>query len=170
MGPMGCGKTTIGKLLSKKLGWPFYDGDDFHPAENKEKMRAGIPLTDEDRLPWLQRLRDEIRIWRRRDQSALLACSALKKSYRDVLGVNQADVQTIFLKGSHELLKSRIEARSHPYMAKALLQSQLEALDEPENGLIVDISPPPEEIVDNIIGSLDRHLEQNIWKPSRTSD
>ncbi len=155
MGAMGCGKTTIGERLSETLGWPFYDGDDFHPAENRGKMRAGAPLTDEDRRPWLETLRDEIRIWLRRGKNALLACSALKRSYRDVLGVDQKEIITIYLKGSFDLLQSRIQARRHPYMAKTLLQSQLDALEEPEEGLIVDISPPPDVIVDAIIGEIE---------------
>ncbi len=155
MGPMGCGKTTIGLLLSEALGCPFYDGDDFHPDENKEKMSAGIPLTDEDRRPWLQRLRNEIRLWLRRDTIAVLACSALKKTYRDILGVDQNEIITIYLKGSRDLLRSRIRARRHPYMAKTLLQSQLDTLEEPGGGLIVDISPSPEVIVETIIGDLE---------------
>jgi len=154
MGPMGCGKTTIGKMLAGKLGWPFYDGDSFHPKENVEKMRAGIALTDEDRRLWLEKLRDEIQRWLKERQDTILACSALKQAYRDILGVDQKTVRTIYLKGSYQLLRKRIEERQHPYMDKNLLRSQLDALEEPEEGLRVDISAPPEMIVRTIIQNL----------------
>jgi carbohydrate kinase (thermoresistant glucokinase family) len=154
MGPMGCGKTAIGEMLAKKLRWPFYDADDFHPKENVEKMRAGIALTDEDRKLWLEKLRANIEDWLRRRQSTVLACSALKRAYRDVLGVNQSTVRTVYLKGSYELLRKRIEERQHPYMDKNLLRSQLDTLEEPKDGLTVDISATPEIIVSTIIKGL----------------
>ena len=147
MGPMGCGKTAIGKMLAEKLGWAFYDGDDFHPKKNVEKMRAGIALTDEDRRAWLEKLHANIRRWLRDKQNSILACSALKQAYRDILGVNQDTVKTVYLKGSYELLRERIEGRQHPYMDKNLLRSQLETLEEPSDGLTVDISATPETIV-----------------------
>ena len=151
IGPMGCGKTTIGKLLSEKLGWPFYDGDDFHPKKNVEKMRAGIPLTDMDRKSWLETLHAHIQDLLQRRQNAILACSALKKSYRDILGVNQTAVRTVYLKGSYELLRERIKERNHPYMNNDLLRSQLDTLEEPKDGIIVDIHPAPEIIANAII-------------------
>jgi carbohydrate kinase (thermoresistant glucokinase family) len=154
MGPMGCGKTAIGKMLAKKLGWPFYDADDFHPKENVEKMRAGIALTDEDRKLWLEKLRANIQRWLKHGQSTILACSALKQAYRDILGVNQSTVRTVYLKGSYELLRKRLEERQHPYMDKNLLRSQLDTLEEPKDGLTVDISATPEIIVGTIIKSL----------------
>ena len=154
MGPMGCGKTTIGKMLAAKLRWPFYDGDDFHPKENVEKMRAGIPLTDEDRKLWLETLNGNIKQWLTDKQDAILACSALKQVYRNMLGVNQDTVRTVYLKGSYELLRKRIEERQHPYMDKNLLRSQLETLEEPKEGLTVDISPAPEIIVRTILHHL----------------
>jgi carbohydrate kinase (thermoresistant glucokinase family) len=154
MGPMGCGKTTIGKMLAERLGWPFYDGDDFHPKENVEKMRAGIALTDEDRKLWLKRLRDNIERWLKDNQNTILACSALKQDYRDILGVDQSRVRTVYLKGSYELLRNRIGERQHPYMDKNLLRSQLDALEEPKEGLSVDISATPEIIVITIMKSL----------------
>ena len=154
MGPMGCGKTAIGKMLAKKLGWPFHDADDFHPNENDEKMRAGIALTDEDRKLWLEKLRANIQGWLKHRQSTILACSALKQAYRDILGVNQSTVRTVYLKGSYELLRKRIEERQHPYMDKNLLRSQLDTLEEPKDGLTVDISATPEIIVGTIIKSL----------------
>jgi carbohydrate kinase (thermoresistant glucokinase family) len=154
MGPMGCGKTAIGKMLAKKLGWPFYDADDFHPKENVEKMRAGIALTDEDRKLWLEKLRANIQRWLKHRKSTILACSALKQAYRDILGVNQSTVRTVYLKGSYELLRKRLEERQHPYMDKNLLRSQLDTLEEPKDGLTVDISATPEIIVGTIIKSL----------------
>ena len=154
IGPMGCGKTTIGKVLSKKLGWPFYDGDDFHPRENVKKMRAGSPLNDDDRLPWLNILRTEIKTWLRNGHGALLACSALKQQYRDILGIDQENVISVYLKGSYALLQKRIGSRKHPYMNKQLLQSQIDTMEEPEGGLTVDIFPAAEEIADTIIKSI----------------
>ena len=154
MGPMGCGKTTIGRLLAEKLGWSFYDGDDFHPNQNVEKMRAGIALTDEDRKIWLEMLRSKIQRWLERGQNTVLACSALKHTYRDTLGVNQNTVRTVYLKGSYELLQKRIEGRRHPYMDKNLLRSQLNTLEEPKDGLSVDISANPETIVNTIINQV----------------
>jgi carbohydrate kinase (thermoresistant glucokinase family) len=157
IGPMGCGKTTIGKMLSKKLGWRFYDADDFHPKKNVEKMRAGIALTDEDRKLWLEELHANIRRWLRYQESTILACSALKQTYRDILGVNQDSVKTVYLKGSYELLRKRTEQRQHRYMNKDLLRSQFDTLEEPKEGLIVDISSAPETIVTTIM----KNLKQN---------
>jgi carbohydrate kinase (thermoresistant glucokinase family) len=164
MGPMGCGKTTIGKMLGKRLGWPFYDADDFHPKENVKKMRAGIALTDEDRKLWLIKLHVHIRRWQKDRQNTILACSALKQAYRDILGVNQSTVRTIYLKGSYELLRKRIEGRQHPFMDKNLLKSQLDTLEEPRNGLYVDISKTPEIIVRTIIKNLE--LSQPFDSPA----
>jgi carbohydrate kinase (thermoresistant glucokinase family) len=155
MGPMGCGKTTIGKMLAAKLGWSFHDGDNFHPERNIEKMRAGIALTDEDRKAWLNKLHANIQRWLREKQNSILACSALKQAYRDMLGVDQNTVRTVYLKGSYELLRKRIEERQHPYMDKNLLRSQLDTLEEPKDGLTVDISATPETIVSIIINRLD---------------
>lgn len=154
IGPMGCGKTAIGKILAEKLGWSFYDGDDFHPRENVEKMRAGTPLTDEDRKTWLDILHGHIQRCLREGRDAILACSALKRAYRETLGVDQDKVRTVYLKGSYELLRKRIEDRKHPYMNKDLLKSQVETMEEPKDGLTVDISPTPEIIVDTIIKNL----------------
>ncbi len=154
IGPMGCGKTTIGKLLAEKLGWPFYDGDDFHPKENVAKMRAGSPLTDEDRKLWLEKLHGLINQWLKEKQNTILACSALKRAYRDVLGVDQKRVRTVYLRGSYPLLRKRIEDRQHPYMDRNLLRSQLDILEEPKEGLTVDISETPETIVGIIFQNL----------------
>lgn len=154
MGPMGCGKTTIGKILAEKLGGSFYDGDDFHPEKNVEKMRAGIALTDEDRKLWLENLHGNIQRWLKDKENTILACSALKQAYRDILGVDQNTVRTVYLKGSYELLRKRIEERQHLYMDKNLLRSQLDTLEEPKDGLTVDISAAPEIVVSTIINNL----------------
>ena len=154
IGPMGCGKTTIGKTLTEKLGWSFFDGDDFHPKKNVEKMRAGVALTDEDRKLWLKKLHANIQHWLRDKQNSILACSALKQAYRDTLGVDQNTVRTVYLKGSYELLRKRIEGRKHPYMDKNLLRNQLDNLEEPKDGLTVDISTTPEIVVSTIMNHL----------------
>lgn len=154
VGPMGCGKTTIGQILAKQLDWPFYDGDDFHPEANKKKMSAGVALEDSDREPWLKILNQLIRQHLATGRNMILACSALKKKYRDLLGVDQKQIYSVFLKGSRALLQQRIEARSHEYMSKDLLESQLRTLEEPLTGLTVDISGTPEEASALIIAAL----------------
>lgn len=153
-GPMGCGKTTIGRNLAARLGWRFYDADDFHSEANKEKMSKGIPLEDSDREPWLRTLHEMIQKNLEDGTSMILACSALKKKYRRILGIDQQRVFSVFLKGSSSLLETRIAARSHEYMAKDLLQSQLDTLEEPDTGLIVDIAASPDEICRTIADKL----------------
>ena len=153
MGISGCGKTTIGELLSKNTGLPFYDGDNFHPRDNKEKMRSGIPLTDEDRLPWLQNLAEYIERWISAD-GAILACSALKKEYRELLrkaDKSDSRIHFIYLKGTLQQISERIESRNHEFMPPGLMQSQLQTLEEPKHAFHVDITLPPEEIVKQII-------------------
>ncbi len=154
MGPMGSGKTTIGKLLASRFGWPFYEGDDFHPPENVAKMQAGIPLTDDDRRPWLETLRGIIDERLQEGANAILACSALKETYRQMLGVDQKTVITVYLRGSFELVRRRVEGREHRYMNKNLLRSQFNALEEPEAGLTLDATASPDEIVDIISAQL----------------
>jgi gluconokinase len=145
MGVSGSGKTTIGKLLSAQLGWEFADGDDYHPAENIEKMRSGEPLTDADRAPWLERLRSLIEDWGRARTNGVLVCSALKRAYRDTLLVSE-DVKIVYLKGSLELLSQRMASRQGHYMKPQMLESQLATLEEPENAVVVDVSGTPAEI------------------------
>jgi len=154
IGPMGCGKTKVGVTLAQKLGWQFYDADDFHPEANKRKMGEGIPLDDSDRQPWLDILHGIIQKYLSEESSMILACSALKKNYRHALGIDQEQVFSVFLKGSFSLLQERIADRSHEYMAKGLLQSQLATLEVPETGLTVDISGTPEQISQAIIDRL----------------
>lgn len=156
IGPMGCGKTTIGQVLATRLSWQFYDADDFHPEANKKKMAQGVPLEDSDREPWLNILHQIIQEHLADGRSMILACSALKKKYRRMLGIDQQQVFSIFLKGSYSLLEERIAGRSHQFMAKDLLQSQLDTLEEPDSGLTVDIAGTPEEICQTIIDQLMR--------------
>ena len=154
MGPTGCGKTTVGRLLAQRLGWPFLDGDDFHPPANVAKMHGGIPLDDGDRRPWLAALRREIETHLRSGQSAVLACSALKRTYRDLLGVDQQTVKTVYLRGTFDLLQARLADRVGHFMPPELLRSQLDTLEVPDGGLAVDIDAPPEAIVERITAAL----------------
>lgn len=160
IGPMGCGKTTIGKQLAEKLSWTFEDGDDFHPQSNVDKMKSGTPLDDADRLPWLNILHERTVKATVDSRSLIIACSALKKSYRDILGIDQKKVFSVYLKGSPELLQDRINARSHHFMSKQLLDSQLETLEVPKTGISVDISSSPDEITDQIINLLSIEVQQ----------
>jgi gluconokinase len=150
MGVSGCGKTTVGKMLAERLGWDFFDGDDFHPPENVVKMRAGIPLADEDRLPWLAVLRDVLAANLRAGRHPILACSALKHCYRDLLQEGNGGVRVLYLKGSYDLVLSRMLGRPEHYMRVGMLRSQFDALEEPADAWAVDISRPPEEVVDEI--------------------
>ena len=154
VGPMGCGKTTIGQILARQLDWPFYDGDDFHPEANKKKMSAGIALEDSDREPWLKILNELIQEHLAGGRNMILACSALKRKYRELLGVDQKQVYSVFLKGSQALLQQRIEDRSHEYMSKDLLESQLRTLEEPVTGLTIDVSGTPEQTSALIVAAL----------------
>lgn len=149
-GVTGSGKTTIGQKLANELNWQFYDADDFHPAANVEKMRQGIPLNEEDRKPWLQRLRELASSCIRQGQGAVLACSALREAYRLYLQTDDS-VKFVFLKGDYTLIQGRLSKRVGHYMNPNLLQSQFDALEEPEGGItVVDISPDPEAIVQDI--------------------
>jgi gluconokinase len=146
MGVSGSGKTTVGRRLAEELGWRFYDADDFHPPANVAKMAGGIPLNDADRQPWLESLRALIRDCLERGESAVLACSALKASYRDYLLLD-ARVKLVYLKGDPELIRRRLEKRSGHFMRTEMLESQFAALEEPGQESHVDISATPAEIV-----------------------
>jgi gluconokinase len=152
MGVAGCGKSTIACLLAGKLGWSFFDADDFHPPENIAKMKAGIPLADEDRQPWLERLSRLIRKEIAAGRHPVLACSALRQSYRDTLLVGTQDIQIVHLRGDINLIASRMRNRSDHFMPTLLLDSQLATLEEPEGpGVVtVDLALSPEEIVASI--------------------
>jgi gluconokinase len=144
MGVSGCGKTTVGTILGNQLGWEFNDADDFHPPSNVAKMRAGHALTDKDRWPWLDRLNALLRASELNGKDTILACSALRQVYRDRLAQGCKDVRWFFLKGTFELIQSRLTARKGHYMNPALLQSQFATLEEPANATVIDIAPAPE--------------------------
>jgi gluconokinase len=147
MGVSGSGKTTVGKLLAQSLNWEFSDADDFHPPANIEKMSLGIPLEDADRLPWLLQLQSTIDWWLLENKNVVLACSALKASYREMLRRDPQQVKIVYLKGDFELLAARLRNRENHYMKADLLSSQLATLEEPEDAIIVDASQPLEAIV-----------------------
>jgi len=155
MGVTGSGKTTIGTLLSAAMGWDFYDADDFHSLENVHKMASGVPLTDEDRGPWLQELHELISRHNERGENGVLACSALKAVYRRILSAD-ADVAVVYLKAHPDLIRSRLDSRSGHYMPQRLIGSQFLDLEEPKEGIIIDAAWPPEQIVETIRSELAR--------------
>lgn len=144
-GVSGTGKTTVGELLSKKLKLPFFDADDFHPQSNIDKMSHGIPLTDEDRMPWLKALADQLNKYEE-EGGAILACSALKENYRQILNVSD-EVKWIHLEGNRKLILERMEARKNHYMKPKMLDSQIETWEEPDYGLKLSIDQTPEEML-----------------------
>jgi gluconokinase len=148
-GVTGSGKSTTGRLLAAQLQWKFYEGDDFHPPANIEKMKRGAPLDDEDRLPWLAAIRDTIRAAVAAGQDAVIACSALKESYRRMLRIS-ADVVLIHLQAKPELIDQRLKHRTGHFMNPALIRSQFETLEEPETALQIDAGLTPGEIVRTI--------------------
>lgn len=154
MGPTGSGKTTIGTLLAARLGWKFVDADEFHSAANKDKMHRGIPLTDADRLPWLQAIHDQIVRWLAENRNVVLACSALKQSYRDLLRGNNPEVRLVYLKGSYDLIYKRLLERKGHFANEHILAGQFADLEEPADAISVEIGPSPETIVDEICARL----------------
>jgi gluconokinase len=156
-GVSGSGKSTVGALLASRLRWEFEDADWFHPAANVDKMHSGIPLTDEDRWPWLDAVAAWIDHCRRSGAHGVTACSALKRRYRNILIGDRADVRLVYLKGDEELIARRIATRHEHFMPRSLLHSQFEALEVPgpdENPIIVSIEPRPHEIVAQILSAL----------------
>ncbi|WP_287129025.1 gluconokinase [Candidatus Cyanaurora vandensis] len=148
MGVVGAGKTTVGQLLAREIEFAFFDADDFHPQANREKLARGIPLTDEDRTPWLITLAQQIQQWQNSGQNVVLACSALKARYRAVLGGPALIV--IYLKGTMALLQERLDRRRGHFADSHILMSQLEDLEVPTDGLTVDITQPPAALVATI--------------------
>jgi gluconokinase len=153
-GVAGSGKTTIGRQLAAELGWRFLDADDYHPAANVEKMSRGIALDDTDRLPWLESLRDLVQGCLDREEHVVLACSALKASYRKYLLIDDARVRLVYLKIDHAVVMERLRARQGHFMKAEMLESQFSALEEPEEISHFDISSPPSVIVGAIRGRL----------------
>ena len=150
MGVSGAGKSTVGKRLAERLGWPFLDADEYHPVQNVAKMAAGTPLTDADRLPWLQKLNALLR----KEADAVLACSALKDSYRKLLVENIPQSRIVFLRGTIDLIRLRLAERQHRYMPASLLDSQFATLEPPAGAIEVDVSADPEACVSAIVAQL----------------
>jgi gluconokinase len=151
MGPTGAGKTTVGRLLAERIGCRFYDADDFHPEPNVANMRAGVPLTDQDRWPWIDALHTLVWDATTRGDSIVLACSALKQSYRDRLTAGVPGVRFVYLKADPALLHARLEERRGHFMPAALVASQLDDLEEPKDAITIDASLPPEHVVDAVL-------------------
>ena len=163
MGVSGSGKSTVAALLAAALGCQFQEGDDLHPRENVEKMRSGTPLSDADRLPWLRKIAEEIDDWRRRGECGVVTCSALKRSYRDVIIGDRHDVALVYMKGSRELIHQRMVARHEHFMPVALLDSQFATLEEPtpnEHPIIADVSGKPADIAHEIVCQLEARQHQ----------
>ncbi|MCF4966152.1 gluconokinase [Nostoc sp. CMAA1605] len=158
MGVSGSGKTTIGQMLAASLSWEFIDADDFHSPANVEKMRRGIPLSDVDRIPWLQDLQTAIKQWLQENRNVVLACSALKASYRQFLVIDKDDapptvgdrVKLVYLKGSYNVIQQRLQARQNHYMNPTLLTSQFTTLEEPIDAVCIDVTAQPQVIVKDI--------------------
>jgi len=163
MGVSGSGKSTVAALLAAALGCQFQEGDDLHPRANVEKMRSGTPLTDADRMPWLRKIAEEIDDWRRRGECGVVTCSALKRSYRDIIIGDRHDVALVYMKGSRELIHQRMVARHEHFMPVALLDSQFATLEEPtldERPIIVDVSGRPADIAHEIVRQLENRQHQ----------
>ena len=159
MGVSGSGKSTVGELLGHRLGVPFIDGDDLHPTANKEKMRTGTPLNDDDRRPWLQDIGRTLAAYQKEGSGAIVACSALKRRYRDLLREHAPDLLFLHLEGSADTLAARMAARNHEFMPATLLASQLEALeplDADERHVLLDVRQSPAELGDKACAALER--------------
>jgi carbohydrate kinase (thermoresistant glucokinase family) len=157
MGVSGSGKTTVGAMLAGRLRWRFADADDFHSAANVAKMKAGTPLTDADRLPWLQAIASQIDQWRGSGVHGVVTCSALKRRYRDVLIGQRPDVRLVHLKGERSLIADRLAARHGHFMPTSLLESQFATLEEPaadENAISIWVGKPPELLVEDVVFAL----------------
>ena len=156
MGVSGCGKTTVGEELARRMTCRFYDGDDYHPKENIEKMASGQPLNDVDRQPWLQKLNQVMLECEASEKDAVLACSALKEKYRRWLSKDVANIKFVYLKGPYELILERMQQREAHYMKPDMLRSQFSALEEPGNALLIDIRAEVAEQVQEICEDLNK--------------
>jgi carbohydrate kinase (thermoresistant glucokinase family) len=164
MGVSGCGKSTIALMLAHRLNWIFEEGDWFHPKSNIEKMHSGRPLTDEDRWPWLEGIAAWIDATRHAGNHGTVACSALKRAYRDILAGERSDVCIVYLKGDRDLIARRLAARDGHFMPPSLLDSQFAALEEPqpdEHAIVVSIAPHPREIVEEIVQKLGKRAARH---------
>ena len=155
MGTTGSGKTTVGQMLAKRLGWLFLDADDFHSASNKEKMHRGIPLTDADRMPWLASMHDYLAKAYEENRSVVLGCSALKRSYRQMLR-EKLSVEVVYLKGSYEVIDAHLRERQGHFADDKILAAQFADLEEPNDAIVVDVQLQPEQIVEEILKQLPR--------------
>lgn len=170
MGVSGSGKTTIGRAVAGRLGWRFGEGDSLHPPENIAKMSAGQPLNDADRAPWLAAVAARIDAWRNNGVSGVITCSALKRSYREIIIGNRRDVRLVYLSGSRELIAERIAQRSDHFMPASLLDSQFETLEPPgpeENAIIVSVDQPLDKTVDRLVAEL---TQRSATTPSRVEN
>lgn len=157
MGVAGCGKSTVAALLAGRLGWEFTEGDALHPASNVEKMRQGVPLSDADRLPWLHDIARAIGGWRAAGKPGIVACSALRRSYRDIIAAGAEDLRFVYLRGNFSLIEQRLTARQGHFMPTSLLESQFMTLEEPasdEPALTIDTGAPVGELVNAVLGAL----------------
>jgi gluconokinase len=153
MGVAGSGKTTIGRMLASRLGWVYLEADDFHSAANKEKMHRGEHLTEADRLPWLRAMHAELQNQSARGKNAVLACSALNEEYRRIL-MDGLNVKLVYLRGSKELIASRLRHRTGHFAGEAILDDQFAVLEEPRDAIVVDIAEEPERIVEELLSKL----------------
>ncbi len=159
MGVSGSGKTTVGEALAERLGWAFHDADNFHPKENVAKMSSGTPLTDDDRKPWLEALNQLIADNLQQNHSLILACSALKETYRQHLSKGHENkTKFVYLEGDFETIYTRMQARKH-FMKPAMLKSQFETLENPSNAIVVDIRQPEGEVIEDILAHSIFHKE-----------
>jgi len=147
MGVAGSGKSTVGELLSERIGWPFFDPDGFHPPENVEKQRQGIPLTDADREPWIKNIHAKMLEFDRAGLDAIFGCSALKEKHRKILQSEIKDFLIVHLKGDRELIRGRVASRKGHFMPASLVDSQFESLEMPNDSLAIDVTLTPDEIV-----------------------
>jgi gluconokinase len=153
MGTTGAGKTTVGKLIAQRLGWTFLDADDFHPQANIEKMKHGIPLTDTDRVPWLTNIHSRLQQLSAEGKNAVLACSALKQSYRDTLAAG-LDMRIVYLRGTYEQMRKHILARHGHFAGESILAGQFADLEEPTDSLTLEVAGTPDELADRAISGL----------------